>query len=901
LTVKYRFLIADGPMPALDLIEKSAAEFSPGLTPALTHQSTVVPAEQPAPKAQEKKPAKPQAAATEPATRRAQKKTNRPGPVDAPLVFNLPPPEPLKGDTALKSFVLPAGYRIEPVATEPMVETPIAISFDQRGRMFVVEMRSYMLDVENEREMDPIGRIKLLEDTDNDGRMDKASVFVDGLVMPRAVLAIRGGALVAEPPTLSFYEDTNGDGVADKKTVVASDYGVKGGQPEHMANTPMVAIDNWIYSAVYPQRFRFTRGKWVAEPTRTRGQYGLAQDDYGRFFFSTNSDVARGMPLPSSYFDRNPFYKARAATDVGLMTTQEVWPSHPTPGVNRGYEKDQLRPDGTLATATGAGGSAIYRGDLMPELYGNLFTPEPCGNLMKRMVVTDSAGKLAATNAYPDKDFLTSTDERFRPVFATTGPDGALYVVDMYQGVLQHYYFLTHYLIKNIKARNLESPVNWGRIYRIVPEGKSAQAMKMPEKAADLVGLLAHANGWVRDTAQRMLVEKNDKSVVPTLKKMALGSPSALGRLHALWTLEGMGRLDQPTTVKALADKDAKVRAAAIRLSEPLLAPTTRQQFQPTLLKLAGDPSADVQLQLALTLGAFHETEVQEMVANFLTRSAADDEIMRDAVLSGLRGRELEFTEYLLTREDWAKESPSQKETLTALARCVINERRANRIGRMVEIAATELAGSWRQSALLEGLAPPADPKTKPSTAPTGKLVYLDEAPKGLDALLSAEDTSIRDVAARMNSRLAWPGKAGVPPPPVVRPLTSQEEARFDHGKMVYTQICATCHQSSGYGLEGTAPPLVDSEWVLGSPARNVRIVLQGLTGPITINGGAFKGEMPALPTLSDEDIAAVLTYIRREWDHDADPIDEPTVAKIREETKTRGDLWTAKELQEIK
>ena len=170
-------------------------------------------------------------------------------------------------------------------------------------------------------------------------------------------------------------------------------------------------------------------------------------------------------------FFANPYYRSTASQNVALMDSQEVWPSHPTPGVNRGYTKDQLREDGTLRTATAAGGGAIYRGDLLPaEFSGNLFTPEPSGNLIKRMLVTDVGGKLSATNAYEGKDFLTSTDERFRPVQICTGPDGALYVVDMYHGILQHRYFLTHYLVKNIARRKLDTPIHWGRIYRIVPD-----------------------------------------------------------------------------------------------------------------------------------------------------------------------------------------------------------------------------------------------------------------------------------------------------------------------------------------------------------------------------------------------------------------------------------------------
>ncbi len=934
LALRYRFLIADGEAVPVEAIQKSWDEFSKSRVPTPVPNVTRLPAEVAKPKA----PAKPKqeqpatsATTTRPSTTQATTApanfkghpTNA-GPVDAPILFDVPTPEPLNVEAALKTFALPEGLRIEPVASEPMVEDPVAMSFDEQGRMYVVEMRSYMQDVDGNREDEPIGRIKRLTDTDGDGRMDRAEVFIDKLVMPRAVMATRGGVLVGEPPELAFWEDTDNDGKADKKTVVATDYGRRDGQPEHTANTPTLALDNWIYNAAHPARFRFVRGKWTAEPTRIRGQWGMTQDDVGRLYFSTNSDVARADPLPGLYFSRNPYYKAKSSQNVALMTTQAVWPSHPTPGVNRGYTKDQLRDDGTLATATAAGGSAIYRGDLLPaEFLGNLFTPEPSGNLIKRMLVTDSGGKLAATNAYDGKDFLTSTDERFRPVQACTGPDGALYVVDMYHGVLQHRYFLTHYLIKNIKQRKLETPIHWGRIYRIVPDdaletpvvlappgtgarsgaripagasttGVPKSAVALPTDQKGWVEALGHPNGWIRDTAQRVLVEKNDRAITPLVKKVATVAAPPLTRLHALWTLEGMGRLDEQTTLAALKDSDPAVRAAAIRLSEPLLVPATRMNVQPALLRLASDPAPAVQLQLILSLGAIPDPAIESIVADLVTHGTADADLVRNAALSGMRSRELEFAERLLARPDWQTESPARAQTLTELARCVLNERRSTRVARLLDAAAGEAEGSWRQVALLHGMTPKVDPKAK---APVIKLIYLDTEPAALAALLASTNTTVRTLAEQADARLAWPGKPGVPPPPVVRPLTPDEQTLFNRGREVYAQTCAACHQPSGLGVEGVAPPLVDSEWVTGSPDRLARIVLHGVTGPISVNGALYKMEMPALPTLPDADIAAALTYVRRDWEHTADPITEKTVVAIREATKNRTDLWTAKEL----
>jgi putative membrane-bound dehydrogenase-like protein len=946
LVLKYRFLVADGELVPVQRIERVYNEFAGKHDPVPA--TTTLPAEQPAPKAATTKPSKPAkpaadaapqsakpqpavegrearvVAATQPTSKPSKfvnknnkPKTNRMGPEDAKLVFNPPAQEPFKVEDALKTFTLPPGLKIEAVASEPMVEEPIAISFDARGRAYVVEMRGYMLNVDADHEDDPIGRIKLLEDTDGDGKFDKASVFLDKLVAPRAVMAYRNGAIVGEPPNLAYWEDTDGDGAADKKTVIATNYGIRGGQPEHMANTPIYGIDNWIYSAAHESKYREVRGQWQAMPTAKRGQYGLGQDDVGRMYFTTNSDIGRADPLPADYFTRNPFVKFRDGQNAEIVDSQAVFPSHMTPGVNRGYEPEQLRKDGTLATATAAGGATIYRGGLLPDDFvGNLIVPEPSGNLIKRLIVTSEGGKLSAKDAYENKDFLTSTDERFRPVQVCTGPDGAIYVVDMYKGVLQHFYFLTHYLIANIKARGLESPIHWGRIYRIVPDNAtnvSPAKAKLPDDAKGLIAALSSPNGAIRDTAQRVLVERNDKTTASPLKKLATdSSANPLARLHALWTLEGMGRLDEATTKKALGDGDARVRAAAVRMAEPLLAPTTRAQIQPALLKLANDPSPDVQLQLVLSLGPIPDDAVAEIVAGYLTKSAADPDLMRDAALSCLRGRELEFAERLMARSDWETESGDHAETLTDLARCVMAEHRSARVGRLLELVAKEPEGSWRQVALLAGMTPPkanvsaTKPTTRPATvslAVVGKMIYLDDAPDGLPPLLESKSEQVRRLAGWVDARLAWPGKPGVPPPPKVTPLTSEEQARFEHGKEVYALTCAACHQPSGLGLEGLAPPLADSEWAQGPAERVIRIVLQGLTGPISVNGVPYRMEMPALPTLSDTDIASVLTYVRRQpdWEHTASPVDAAMVAKVREQTKSRQVLWTAEELTKVK
>jgi glucose/arabinose dehydrogenase len=497
------------------------------------------------------------------------------GPTEVTLKHHLPAPAPLTPEQALKTFRLPPGYRIELVAAEPLIETPVSISFDDQGRMYVVEMRGYMRNLDSTTEKDASGRISLLTDVDGDGRMDKATAFADKLVMPRAVMPVAGGALVAEPPNLFFCKDTQGTGVADQRTLVTADFGTFGGQPEHMANSPTWAMDNRIYAAGYGTSFRYQQGAWQRGPGLGRGQWGLCQDDAGRLFFNYNSDLRADL-LPAAAFARNPLLRTASSVNFQVMKDQSVYPSHPTPGVNRGYDAKTLREDGTLARATATCGAVVYRGDALPaDCRGDAFVPEPSSNLVKRLKIAEKDGVLTAADVYPEKEFLTSTDERFRPVMMANGPDGALYVVDMYRGVIQHPAFLTHYLIANIKERQLMEPLGGGRIWRIVRDDQpSPKAAKLPTDGAARVKLLANANGWVRDTAQRLLVESGDTGSAPALRALlADAAAPAVARLHALWTLDGLAAVTAEDIRSALRDDDVQVRAAAVRMASADLIP----------------------------------------------------------------------------------------------------------------------------------------------------------------------------------------------------------------------------------------------------------------------------------------------------------------------------------------
>ena len=528
-------------------------------------------------------------------------------------VFN-PHPSPayLSPEESLKSMYLPKGYHMELVASEPMIKDPVAITWDGDGRMYVAEMLTYMEDADATGERRPWSRIMLLEDTNHDGKMDKSTVFVDSLLLPRMMQSVGNSLLVNETNsiTITSYTDTNGDGKADVKKIVYQNdkYVPSDENMEHQRSGLDWNLDNWMYMTYEPVRFRYTNGTMQVDsiPSGVDGQWGLTHDNYGRLFFSS-----AGGETPALGFQINPVYGQLNLPDQLAPGFDAVWPIIATPDVQGGNER--LRPNNTLNHFTACSGQSIYRGDGFPkDFVGDYIVCEPVGRIVRRAKVYDVKGETFMKNAYDSSEFISSSDMNFRPVNSATGPDGDLYIVDMYHGIIQQGNWTKpgSFLRNKIDSLGLAKNIGRGRIYRVVYDGIKSDPKPdmLDEPTTKLLTYLGHPNGWWRDNAQKLIIVRGDLSVVPALKSIATGQKgvsgndtSHLARIHALWTLEGLNSIDKATLIQALKDPNPQVRKTAVWISETYLKKNDNQMID-EVAKLENDPSYDVRVQLLLSI-----------------------------------------------------------------------------------------------------------------------------------------------------------------------------------------------------------------------------------------------------------------------------------------------------------
>jgi len=820
------------------------------------------------------------------------------------LTIETPPAPELTPAQALESFTIAAGFTIELVAAEPLVEDPVAISWDEEGRLYVVEMRGYMPDAYGVGEKDPVGVVARLTDTTGDGRLDKRELLLDKLVLPRAIAVVNDGLLVGEPPNLWLCPSATGRSVdidcsARKKL---GSYGDQPGSVEHAENGLLMGIDNWLYSAKSSRRLRLRGGELDIEPTLFRGQWGIAQDNIGRLFYNTNSSLVLG-----DFYDAQQVVAAGNATAPGLgariSQNDELFAVRVNTGVNRAYVPGVLKKDGRLNRPTSASGMAPYRGDQFPAEYAqDVFVAEPAANAIAQLRLSHDGLKIDSEHIlYPNKkwgqvEFLASTDERFRPVDVEVGPDGALYIIDMYRGIIQDHFFLSDELRAQALDRELDKPVGMGRIWRVTATD-GAELRSGPNlldaSVDELVAMLGATNAWQRETAQRLLIGRSDSRFNRKLIQFAarlnrklvkaVKTGTALQAVHALWTLSGRDALDRSTVLAGLSRAEPAVSLSAARAGYLKLKRSDLME----LLGQIEDPGVQQQLTLNLAAHNAHPDVQEHFIAEVVDR--ADDPFRLAAIRAASLNQEVTLLKGIQKKATWTAKLESNTGFVQQL---VVQSFRTNpAAGRsLLDFSVSRTAEEqWLRSAVLDGL-------YTVSRDDAFERVVLKQA----HPLFATQDENLWSEVSGARRAFTWPGDDLAAD---AKPLTPRQQALRERGAEFYLSRCASCHGEDGKGIASLAPPLADSPWVTHSSERLARIMLQGLQGPIEVAGTTWNGVMPghqAQAEFDDEVASGLMTHLHRSWGHKGRAINPEFVAGIRAETADRNGLWTVSELMSI-
>lgn len=542
---------------------------------------------------------------------------------------------------SLDNYKIEDGFELSVIASEPFLKAPVSLDFDNKGRMWVVEMIGYMPNLEGIGEDEPNGRITILEDLDKDGRVDHKKVFLNKLVLPRGLALVYGGLLYIDGPKLWFVEIKNDK--PGKKTLVDPMY-AEGGNVEHSSNGLMMNIDNWIYNANYNFRYQLKNGKWLKEPTSYRGQWGITKDNFGRLYYNNNSTQLQGDYVLPNKAIRNKFFKPTKVENQRL-TNNKVFPIHQT-SVNRGYQKGVLDEKGMLIDVTAACGPLVYRGGAFPETYNqNAFVCVPEANLIKRNILTFKNNQVSATQAIEAKEFIASTDEGFRPVNLFNGPDGAMYVVDMHRGIIQHKAYISQYLAEQLASKKLDTLQNAGRILKVVSKTSKLNPIPDFSKATskELLALLSHPNGWLRDRSQQLLIQKKDPSINKELINLAKSGNEYASAIHALYVLEGLNAL----SFELLSDivensKQSETIAHALGLLERFASLQNVTKMKDISTQLLAKNNEIIDLYLPMSLPAWLKISGSTFmpILSEIDKKYANQKIFQEAITSGLEGNE---------------------------------------------------------------------------------------------------------------------------------------------------------------------------------------------------------------------------------------------------------------------
>jgi putative membrane-bound dehydrogenase-like protein len=570
----------------------------------------------------------------------------------------------------MKKLNVAPGFKVSLFASEPHVFDPVSLEFDEEGNAYVIEMPDYPYEVEPGKGH---GRIRILKDTDSDGKIDQSIIFAENVTEATSMLPWKGGLIVTAAPNIIYLKDTNGDGKSDIREILFS--GFFQNNSEAQVTSLKLGIDNWIYAnnrgqsgkvvfsktpdakpvEVRGADFRFRLDRDVFELETGPGQFGQTINDWGHRFFTENSIHIQQAVIPWRYTHRHAFMPTSkfnvTITDHEEIMFQEIppayWRSERSARRNRVFKEANLnRIEWVEDRFSGASGGTIYNGDALPkEFYGNVFTTDVSGSLIHRDVLSQSDTNpvmlAKRTDSEKNREFIYSTDTWFRPVTFSVGPDGYLYILDYYRQHIETPVSIPD----DLKAEmDFMAGSDMGRIYRLLPENVSYQGVKVELKKAtglQLVDYLSHKNGWYRSTAQRLLLERQDKTVVPAVKSLFSNSPDPRTRLHALYVLEGLNALNEEIVKQSLLDSESGVRENGIMLAERY------SKMVKLLIPMVNDPSKRVSFQAALSLGQFEGKNVIAALAEVITQYGQND-WFRSAVLSSEAGSSVEILNSLI-------------------------------------------------------------------------------------------------------------------------------------------------------------------------------------------------------------------------------------------------------------
>jgi mono/diheme cytochrome c family protein len=637
-------------------------------------------------------------------------------------------------------------------------------------------------------------------------------------------------------------------------------------------------------------------GEWIRDSTEFRGQWGLSHDDEGRLIYNYNWSQLHGDLVPPNYLSSNQNHTSTTGIDYGLTTDRRIYPIRPNPAVNRGYVTGTLDDKGRLQEFTAACSPFFYRGNALPkQYYGSVFVCEPSGNLIKRNGVTENGYYVTAYDPTPGEEFLASTDERFRPVSFASGPDGALYVADMYRGLIQHGKYITEYLREQTLSRKLDQPVHCGRIWRVTPKKWKPSKPETLSTATTnkLIENLSSSNGWTRDISQQLLIERKDSNSIKLLEYTVLDNPNSFARFHALWTLYGMHELkggDWP--LHAVDDTSLLVSANAFRLLELVSETDVVVQLKMEIAMFEKIKTSDdkLALQIALSSRAIspqRKIDLLTTIANRYDSSA----LMRDVILSGLQNYEYPFLDKLLSLPNWNSKQPGREILIEMLTSAIIRKGNPNELTSLLNQVRSN-PNQWQTNSILMALSTQIKKGFKP--------VSIKVKPEKL--IKEFKNDSV--ITSMIELLFKWPGHNPVKPQVHKNNLSDAELVRFANGRQQYLSACAGCHGTNGEGVPRFAPTLVQSEWVLNDERKLSLVILHGIEGPIDVNGKHYDVPsilpiMPAHTPLDDGTIANILTYIRNAWGNSAPAVSPRTVGLTRNRSQGRVQPWTTKELDE--